>query len=479
MGFIFLDMLSRRVNLVLIAALLLGGVTHADDAAAPPPAPRTLAPGQRVSLGRPLAIRVKRPDADALTGHLTAYDRLLFVLRDREGVEHDVPWSDLTPARVLIIHETLLRDASAMRWLELGEQLRAIEPEDDHTASERAIARALALDGELAPAADRLRQGEPIDPPAPALAPAPGNTPAPGNAPTPDNIATHAPLPADHGPRVTGEVDPAAWGPLTDAQRTAAIAQLQAFAEKARDQIAPRLRLFETDFFLFHTDLDESEARYWGSLLDKMYRRLAELFAVEKGRNIWKGKALIFVFRNEADYHRFQGQLHQTQSQGTAGMCHGFGDGHVHVAFFRQSDRLLFAHILVHESVHGFLHRYRSPEPIPSWINEGLAEVIAAELIPDADVVPRSQRLALIFLRNTRTLGGLFDAPHIDGWQYGLASSLTALMIRENKTGYVGFINAIKDGTPWRDALEKHYGITLNRLITYFGNQNHIRDLTP
>src|SRR5678816_1538790 len=72
---------------------------------------------------------------------------------------------------------------------------------------------------------------------------------------------------------------------------------------------------------------------------------------------------------------------HQTMAAGTAGMCHQYGNGDVHIAFYRQPNDLDFANVLVHESIHGFLHRYRSPVDVPSWANEGLAEAIAADMV--------------------------------------------------------------------------------------------------
>src|SRR5690606_11851392 len=124
---------------------------------------------------------------------------------------------------------------------------------------------------------------------------------------------------------------------------------------------------------------------------DNMYNRLTDLFAIKRGDNIWLGKCLILIFRNSDDYHRFQAVMHQTNSGTSAGMCHGFGSGEVHIAFFRQPAEMQFAHVLVHESVHGFLHRYRSPVHVPTWINEGLAEYIAFRLLPKATVVPQFQ----------------------------------------------------------------------------------------
>src|SRR5687768_10061477 len=145
----------------------------------------------------------------------------------------------------------------------------------------------------------------------------------------------------------------------------------------------------------------EVEENKWGKLShEEQQASIVELkmFALEKGLNIWRGKGLIFVFTQANDYRKFQVLMHRTDPGQSAGMCHSFNSGIVHIAFYRQPDELTFAHVLVHESVHGFLHRYRKPSHVPSWANEGLAEVIAAELVPNpqySNLMTRSARAGI------------------------------------------------------------------------------------
>src|SRR5579859_4537213 len=92
------------------------------------------------------------------------------------------------------------------------------------------------------------------------------------------------------------------WPDLTDAQQKAAIAELKNFSQDARDSLGVNLSAFETKYFIFCSDLSPKEAQQWASLLDRMYDRLSEMFAVPTGKNIWRGKALIFVFSKNNDY---------------------------------------------------------------------------------------------------------------------------------------------------------------------------------
>ena len=270
------------------------------------------------------------------------------------------------------------------------------------------------------------------------------------------------------------------WPELTTEAHAKMIKRLKAFSDQTTEKINNNLRLLETKYFLFYTDLPNAEARKWAHLLDKMYNRLCKLFGIEKGTNIWYGKALILVFSQENDYRRFWPVMMDVAPGDSAGMCYSYGDGRVVIAFYRQPHEMDFATVLVHESVHGFLHRYRSPERIVSWANEGLAEVIAYELVPKGTWIPRKEQRAKKEMKKRGNMGGdFFSAEHIDGWQYGVASGLTAYMIKQHKKGYVAFINGIKGGTPWEKSLAKNYGVPVKRLVYFYGKSIGIKPLVP
>ena len=270
-----------------------------------------------------------------------------------------------------------------------------------------------------------------------------------------------------------------AWPELTDEQQAKAVDRLKAMAEEAQTQLKRPCQLYETKYFLFYTDLNAREANNWSNLLDRMYARLCETFGVVKGKNIWEGKALVFVFSKKDDYMNFESEVAKVDAKGTAGMCHSYSNGNVIIAFYRQPEELEFAHVLVHESVHGFVHRYRSHVFVPSWANEGLAEVIATDLVPQRghrDMVKSAARENLQQHRNS--MGDFFTAEHIEGWQYPVAQSLCEFMITAGKKNYVDFINGIKDGMKWDEALDEKFHAPVDRLVTVFGQTLGIKNLS-
>ena len=420
----------------------------------------SVAESELLKLDRPMRIVLRTVDGEQVEGMLTAYDDRQFELHVADDDVRVLAWSALPAQRVLVIHQQLLPPRDGNAWLDLGRLLRSLP--DGEGPSDQALARAQRIDPQLQEQVQRIRSGETADQ-------AEG---ANGQQGVEEAGAIQGP------PEVQGPTDLSAWGTLTEAQHEQAVAQLKQFAWEGLQQVGVRARLLETKYFLFYTDLPDDEAVRWAKLLDKMYARLGKLFGVAEGENIWWGKCLIIVFTREQDYHLFEHRVHGSDSFGTAGRCRSYGNGAVHVTFYRQQRESAFAHVLVHEAVHGFLHRYKTPVHIPSWLNEGLADTIAGELVPQDRSVPLRQRISKRELRRRGSLEDFFVARQIQAWQYGLASSLTTFMIQQNKRGYVDMINGIKAGQPWYESITKNYGVSPERLIRVFGETQAVENLT-
>jgi hypothetical protein len=401
-----------------------------------------------VKVDKPVRVSTVAADKSKVVGRIASYDDAGFELLDDKGGSKTVAWASLPPAKVMEVYGLLLPKGTAQDWIAAGRVIYHLDGGKD--VAEKAFARALRLDSRVKAAVDDAKK-------APAVATASsggGGKELVGEA---GKVATR------------DDVLKKLWGPQSDEDQAKAVEVLKAFAGTTPKHKDGSLGLYETKYFLFYSDLNREEAEHWAALLDKMYDRLAELFAVPKGANIWRGKCLIFVYAKPADYHAHQMKMYQTDSEGSAGMCHSFGNGFVHVAFYRQREELQFAHVLVHESVHGFIHRYRSHVYLPNWANEGLAEVIAAELVPQK---PRQTGRRAQAVQGVRENGGVganfYSARNIEAWQYPVAENLTAYMIAQNKRGYVAFINGVKDGIPAEDALAKQFGASRDRLTAAY-----------
>jgi hypothetical protein len=405
---------------------------------------------------------------------VTAYDDTSFELLKGNDQKVEVKWSELDAVNLYGVRSLLIGKTDGQAWLSLGRDLRGMT--GGEKLAERAFANALKADPKLKDAVAAARK-EVVKPAALESGKSPSTT-TPSTKPQDDSDDASPAPNAPGGPRMIGQAPKGAWKTLTPEEQVQAVKELQAFADETQKKMSIQLIPHETNFFLFYSDLSPTESKKWADLLDRMYARLSELFATGKGVNVWRGKALVFVFSKSEDYLRFQRLMHNTDAGGSAGMCHSFGNGDVHIAFYRQPDEKTFAHVLVHESVHGFLHRFKTPVPIPSWINEGLAETIATELVPRAsrgNDVLASAKAGMQGHGNS--LGGMLEAKPITGWQYPVAESLTEFMIQNNKVGYVNFVIGIKEGMPWEEALPKKFKANRENLVRVYGETMKIKEL--
>src|SRR5439155_24752798 len=181
------------------------------------------------------------------------------------------------------------------------------------------------------------------------------------------------------------------------------------------------------------SDMRPDDARRWASVLDGMYAKLSDLFAIPKDTNIWRGKAEVFVFALKEDFTKFEkNQTKQEPKENVAGLCHPQPNGDVRGVFYRQPDDLRFARVLVHESVHGFVHRLKSPTPVPTWANEGLAEYVSFDLVPHVGVTAASNADAKASLQSHKDMAPFFAAGELEDWQYPVARTLRQYMIQTN-----------------------------------------------
>ncbi|QDU72109.1 hypothetical protein [Mucisphaera calidilacus] len=420
--------------------------------------------GAWVEVDPPRVLSVETLSGERLRGRLVGYDETLFRLLVSDDEEVEIFWEDLTAKKVLTVHRVLLRDADVEAWLRLGALLGGM-PEGG-SSMEVALRRAVRMDPAAADRAEAIRGGEPyVEPEAEAETASGGEGVIGGLL---------------GGPVLSGGVEPQYWGELSPEVMAASVDELKRYVGEVNERLGARLVLQETDYFLLYTDLPGREARNWAGLLDRMYGRLCRLFEVERGRNLFRGKCLIVVFREPEMYVRYHAELYGLNAASTAGLCRMFGDGYVKVSFYRQGNEHDFAYVLVHETVHAFLHRYESPALIANWVNEGLAELIASEMVGGSDLdEARWSASTWPILRRYRSLNGMMWAANIEGWQYGAAHRLTEFMVRQDRKRYGAFIGGMKSGLSWEESLQDRYGSSVQRLVGAWGASLGLSDLRP
>jgi len=399
----------------------------------------------------PLPVRFRLADGVRVTGTMTAFDAEGF-----DGSFGRREWVELTADDVWRLQRRVMDDASALAWVNLGRVLLMID-EGDRWA-ERAFRQALRHDASIedeisearAEAAQRIRlrrQAERVI--------------------AAERLKTGSPE------SEAWRAD--AWPPLSPQEQDAAVLTMKADARAILQRAGMELEPVETKYFLFYSDMPRAEIAKWARQLDHMYRRLAVIFDLHEQTNIFWGKAVIFVFGEQDRFRLVEAEAfgHLTPLS-VSGLCHYRGPK-TFVSFYRQPDDLQFAATLVHETVHGFMHRYRTPRRLPTWANEGFAEYLAAVVFTGSPVDQNHRRQAVDYVRRGGDVQSILELTYADGsWPgpeaigYGVGYLMVGLMIQDRPNRFGDWVKAIKAGKAWTTALEEDFGVPRDRLIETF-----------
>jgi len=271
------------------------------------------------------------------------------------------------------------------------------------------------------------------------------------------------------------------WPVLSSEQHADEVEDLKAFVRQVRGAF-PALELVETHEFLVATDIMPEQVAPFVTSLDSMHDFLCTLYGIPQGEPVWKGKCLVFAFTREEDFLAFEGRFMQTQPRGVQGLCHQRSDGRVVMACYRGNDPAAFAHMLVHETSHGFNHRWLSPARIPSWLNEGLAEWVGSQVVPGSGQIRLKESQAFEAMRAGGRVGeNFFDdqrESRIAPLQYGVASSLVRFLVSRDRKRFAQFIQLVKEGSSAEDALAATYRASLDELLIVYGRAIGVANLT-
>lgn len=261
------------------------------------------------------------------------------------------------------------------------------------------------------------------------------------------------------------------------AQIEAVQAQEQAWA-KIMAKHAPQTHRIEAQHFVIYTSWSKSNDKALIEIYDKLYARLIDQFGLRPGENLFIGKLPVYAFWEQGDFVRFcveaVGIPHDI-AQLAGGFNSVRGDFNAVVlgpvqrpGMTKRQARQWFFELLVHESTHAFLARYLNGRPIPSWLNEGIAETIAAELVPGAYANRKMRDAHRMLAAGTGASPELmFHGSNIplDSYYYGLAQSYTRFLIKQGKDPFVELVLRIKAGETDDDALRAVYGRSRQELM--------------
>ena len=259
------------------------------------------------------------------------------------------------------------------------------------------------------------------------------------------------------------------WEPLTEDDHKKFMKKHRLFLKKTETELPHiQFRLVETNYFLFFTNLPANEVDGYITYLDAMYREMCKAFGLSPDKNIWCGKCVVVAFGRRQDFLLFESKLMDTfDTADVQGLCHQFGDGTVIFAGYK-GDNDFFGHVLVHETSHGFVHRYMTTARAPSWLNEGMADWLA-NVIVKGDKIPTRQRQSALLVKQENGWGSFLSAERIDGKHYGAASVLVEILVALDKgSQFKRFFDGIKEGKPADESLKDSFGISYQDLTILY-----------
>lgn len=417
-------------------------------------APPALGMPRQGELATPLELKAKTTSGTPVKGQIQSW-----TFETVTGTFGSRRWTEFQPPDLNRIFKMVMDEKSAEHWIALGELLMQLP--GGEKMSDQAFGRARKLDKECQPAIDKAKvRGQ-----------------------EKRRLLAEERL-KDILPDGT-QLTATPWPSLTDEEQKAAVAEMKRDAQKIMRDANTQLPLIETRYFLLYADLPQAEANRWASQLDGMYDMVMQLFHVEKGLNLFWGKAVVFIFPNQERFRLVESAaFQQTTPAGVVGLCHMLGPK-VFVNSFRDPDELQFTAVLLHETTHGIMHRYLTPARLPTWANEGFAERIASAAMKRANLkspVDRNRReQGLQYIRQSGDLARIMKMNYQDGsWPgenavgYAVGYMLCNFMLdtvprlapKRDKDRFKDWVIAVKGGKPWEKALVEDYGFSMEQIAT-------------
>ena len=390
----------------------------------------------------PARAYLTRADGTSISGTIVRHDERQVTLRLGQR-EQTFAWSQFTPISAYLVRRRLVDLGSAQAHWQLGQFLLAGGEVDQ---ARKEFAQAARLDGSYA---DRAAE---------ALA---------GAAPAP--VPPSAPASAS-GPAASQPGQPAPFLPAAPELVQARRELVELWARQTRQAIAPALHLVETPHFLIYSAWEPRGDAGLRQACEGMYAALCRQFDIDPALNIWVGKLPVFVFWEAEHYRQFVAQVDRSGEQrGDIQHAGAYqaqdGEGFSYIVLAARQNKKIFYATLVHEATHAFLARYINHTDVPAWLNEGLAETMAAELVEDAP-----QRELLVeatgqILKDDIDLRPLFQRVRLEALDYGAAQALVRYLIARDRRSFVRLIRLIKDGRGDEEALHEAYGLSRAELL--------------
>lgn len=189
------------------------------------------------------------------------------------------------------------------------------------------------------------------------------------------------------------------------------------------------------------------------------------IFSTGSDEKLFKGRIEVYLWDKKNDYIRFANEFENFDSSNAAGYFNitknGWPRFSIHLDTISgniEASQTANFKVLFHEGTHAMFSQYLSESPLPTWINEGLAEYFAIaifeEFYPQLKAKYDLKSPYLQFLKKQLAENKLRPFPQLfhqqgtangnDYEAYALSWCLTSLMLKNYKEQIVAFIKKVK-----------------------------------
>jgi hypothetical protein len=375
---------------------------------------------------KPIHIEVTLVEkSQRMGGDLVRYDADKVCIKNASG-EHELRWSELAPVSQHAVRARIVNRGSAAELLGLAElamKCNLREQAKLHVAAAARVDPSSRLKGDAI-----LRSGA-------------------GAAPTKYQ-------------KTTAEED------------AKAIEAAKAVAAETGRVLKVKLEEVQTPHFIIFTDWDPREYNFLNTNCEAAYGAVAKTFDIPVLQNVFVGKLPVYMFKTHDEFKEYAKTIDQSPVPETwQGYYRGASDGCGHMVMWKPAVKQgtdvaerNWARTLTHEFSHAFMGRYRSNRPVPRWLNEGLAEVVAMRQFP-RPVYDYVNSLAT----NDFDFKALFNDKAIPGGEmYPVMQTMVEYLIHVNRAEFYRYLNDVKDGMNPDEALMKHFLLDPERFEFYW-----------
>lgn len=409
---------------------------------AAPPVPASRPASSKPATSKPAVaspLTLLMTDGTKVTGNIQSLDEAELVIKTFKG-DQTIAMDQLQPVSVYAARKQFVDLTKGSAHLELGQYLLA---NGQNALGMLELTEAKRLDPSLKDEVETLRKAAAAE-----KAKAPVET-----------VAAKDPKAATSQPDKVPKYIPATPEEVQANEKVA-----RDMAQKA-GKFIPTLHLIETPHFYIYSATERNNDRSLGELAEGMYGRLCQQFDIPVKDNIWAGKCPIYVMAKREQFVRFTIEVDQSQQGKAGGYNWSRGDGFCYIVMNAQPTRQAFQDTLVHEGTHAFISRFVNHRRIPSWLNEGLAETMAATINDSNGTNKRYISATRDAIREGRDVEHVFNGVELELFDYGIAQSYVRYLIARNRKSFVKLVMLLKEGKTEEEALKEAYNLTRSELL--------------